>query len=190
MGMINALSTEFPGIVDCIKTDATVTDPYSGKCIKTLAIWDTGATNSVITRRVASNLGLVPVGRAVATGVHGSKVVPVYAVRITLHNENITMTTQVTECEELSAEGDTGMLIGMNIIKEGDFCISNYNGRTKMTFRVPSLAKTDYVEELELYKRCRLVHERNVQHHNHSDKCACGSGKQYKNCHGKYLPDG
>ena len=38
-------------------------------------------------------------------------------------------------------------LIGMDIITSGDFCISNLNGKTVMSFRFPSFARTDYVAE-------------------------------------------
>lgn len=67
---------------------------------------------------------------------------------ITLNNENITLTTLVSECEELSDNNDMGMLIGMNIINTGDFCITNFDNKTVLTFRTPSLAKIDYVEEI------------------------------------------
>ena len=40
-----------------------------------------------------------------------------------------------------------GFLIGMDIISMGDSAITNYEGRTIMTFRIPSLLKIDFVEE-------------------------------------------
>mgnify|MGYP003298516742 CR=1 FL=1 len=42
---------------------------------------------------------------------------------------------------------DGDVLIGMDVIRYGDFTISNYNGKTKMSFRIPSIQETDYVEE-------------------------------------------
>lgn len=186
---VNALSKSYISIQNCIKTDVKITNPYTAKEINTLAIWDTGATNSVITRSKAMELGLMPVGKATVTGVHGTKEVPVYLVKITLNNENITVTTNVTECDELSDTGDTGMLIGMNIISMGDFAISNFKGKTIMTFRVPSICEIDYVGELRLYNKCLKAHESNVIHKNRNDKCACGSGKLFKNCHALYIPE-
>ena len=35
----------------------------------------------------------------------------------------------------------------MNIINTGDFAVTNYNGVTKFSFRVPSLAHIDFVAE-------------------------------------------
>ena len=111
---------------------------------------------------------------------------PEYLVKITLNNENITLVSRVTECEELSAEQDTGMLVGMNIIRLGDICITNFDGKTVMTFRVPSLETINYVEEVNLHNKCLKIHELNIAKRL-PDKCACGSGKDYKNCHGKSL---
>lgn len=185
---VNALSKAYAGISDCIKTDVKISDPYTGKELNTLAIWDTGATNSVITKSKARELGLTEINRTIVNGVHGAKEVSVYAVKITLNNENISLTAYVTECEELSSNGDTGMLIGMNIISKGDFSISNFNGRTLMTFRVPSIRETNYVSELSEYNRCLKIHNINVSR-KLPDKCACGSGKLFKNCHEKYIPE-
>ena len=72
----------------------------------------------------------------------------------------------------------------MNIIKQGDFSISNYNGKTTMTFRVPSLCEIDFVKDIEEANRYKKIHELNIRR-KLPDKCGCGSGKLYKNCHGK-----
>ena len=39
------------------------------------------------------------------------------------------------------------ILIGMDIINQGDFAVTNLNGITKFSFRVPSTAHLDFVEE-------------------------------------------
>jgi hypothetical protein len=39
------------------------------------------------------------------------------------------------------------VLIGMDIIGAGDFSITNVNGITVMSFRLPSIKEIDYVEE-------------------------------------------
>jgi hypothetical protein len=38
-------------------------------------------------------------------------------------------------------------LIGMDVIVNGDFAVTNYGGKTKMSFRVPSLADIDFVRD-------------------------------------------
>ncbi len=137
---VNALTTSTPKS-NVIKTDVKISNPKTKKHIITKGIWDTGATNSVVTKSTAQALGLIPISMTHVRGVHGLKMVPVYIVSVTLHNENISLVTEVTECDELSDTRDTGMLIGMNIIGMGDFSISNFNGETTMTFRVPIFGK-------------------------------------------------
>lgn len=172
-------------IQDCIKTSAALINPQTGKACQTLAIWDTGATDSVITKATATELGLVPISKTQVRGVGGVYVTNIYRVTICL-NKNIPITCLVTECEELSDAGDTGLLIGMNIITLGDFTVTNYKGKTTMTFRFPSLVEVDYVKEMLEYQKFQKLHQLNVQK-KLPDKCGCGSGKLWKNCHGQSI---
>lgn len=183
--VVNALTNKSNGIANRIITPVRITNPITNQVFNTTAIWDTGATNCTITATAAKSLGLVPVSKATVNGVHGPKEVNVYFVKITLNNENITLTTQVTETAELSPGREVGMLVGMNVISKGDFCITNHDGHTVMTFRVPSLEPVDYVAEIAEYNHCLAIHNLNVAHNFKQDKCACGSGKDFKNCHGK-----
>lgn len=107
------------------------------------AIWDTGATGSVITQRVVDTCGLKPIGMTQVHHAHGMAMAETYLVNIGLPNRvgfaNMTVT-----------KGDlalTDALIGMDIITRGDFAITNKAGKTVMSFRVPSLVCVDYVEE-------------------------------------------
>ena len=104
-----------------------------------------------------------------------------YHINITLNNNQITLNTRVSECEELSDTHDTGLLIGMNIISLGDFTITNYEGKTMMSFRVPSLSSVDYVDEIGEFNKYQKIHESWKRSGN--NKCPCGSGKKYSNCH-------
>jgi predicted aspartyl protease len=142
---VHALTNSNKGIANSVITPVEITNVFTQSKAPTKGIWDTGATNSVITKSIAATLGLLPVKRTIVRGVHGVKEVNVYFVNITLNNKNITLNTQVTECDELSPDNSVGMLIGMNIITMGDFVITNYQGQTTMSFRVPSLQKIDFV---------------------------------------------
>ena len=42
---------------------------------------------------------------------------------------------------------DADVLIGMDIIGTGDFAVTNLNGLTKFSFRVPSLEHIDFVAD-------------------------------------------
>jgi hypothetical protein len=44
---------------------------------------------------------------------------------------------------------DVDILIGMDIIKKGDFAITAKNEKTKFSFQIPSTHDTDYSKELQ-----------------------------------------
>lgn len=177
---VNALTNSYGKKVNVILTPIKVIN-YIDKSyhIESLGLWDTGATNSCITKKHAQKLNLIPIQYANVTGVFGAKEVPVYYVNVTLNNQDISVNILVTECDSLSTDENVSMLIGMDIIGLGDFAISNYNGETTMSFRRPSIAKTDYVHLLKQSKPA------NTDKVGRNDPCPCGSGKKYKNCHGK-----
>ncbi len=45
------------------------------------------------------------------------------------------------------------ILIGMDIIAMGDFAITNGNGRSSWTFRMPSVEEIDFVKEIQEHNR-------------------------------------
>jgi len=141
-----SLTISARGIVNKLISVVEVRNPFSNDVVKVQGIWDTGATRSVVTASTANALGLISVGQRKVRGVHGIKNVNVYLATIRLSDTDIEITEQVTECDELSNDGSVGALIGMNIISTGDFAISNYRGRTKFTFRSPSIANVDYTK--------------------------------------------
>ena len=106
------------------------------------AIWDTGATNSVITEAVVTACGLAPTGMAQVRGVHGVAQAETYLVNIALPNIVMFTSIRVTK-------GDIGgadILIGMDVIGMGDFSVTNAQGTTKFSYRTPSIEHVDYVE--------------------------------------------
>lgn len=186
--MVNVLSHYGNIIERAIKTPVKIKDPATGQETSTMGLWDTGATGSAITQSAAQRLGLIPVAMTEVRGVHGTETVPVYNVILILNNENISIPVRVTEGKAVSfsAEGDADILVGMDIITKGDFCISNFEGKTVMTFRFPSLERIDYCKEVNDFNHFLKIHELNTQK-KLPDKCGCGSGKLYKNCHGLSL---
>ena len=108
----------------------TATDWMEVRCI-----WDTGATNTVITSNVVKTLSLSPTGKAIVRGVNSEKIVDTYIVDIGLPNRFAIRDVQVTECD-INTPG-IDLLIGMNIIQLGDFSISNGPGKTVFTFAMP-----------------------------------------------------
>ncbi len=134
------------------------------------AIWDTGASHSVITKKVADECNLKPIGVQEVHGVHSSELSNAYLVNIVLPNGVPFIGFRVTEAR-LTPGSDA--LIGMDIINRGDFALTHKDGKTLMSFRVPSVGYIDFVEQ----KAAGLSIGRN-------QKCPCGSGKKYKKCCG------
>jgi predicted aspartyl protease len=130
---VNTLLTEVQvDIPALIKIQNNV--PHSFQ--KFIAIWDTGATCSVITKNIVDKLGLIPTGKANVHGVNSSQVVDTYIVDILLPNSVNVQNVNVMVCEINSPGSD--MLIGMDIISTGDFAISNANNHTEFSFCIPS----------------------------------------------------
>lgn len=141
----HAFRTEFRSrIVSEIVTPAYVETPSAiahagtSKQIKVNAIWDTGATDSVITRSIVKQLALVPTGRTIVRGVNSETEVFTYFVNIGLPNRVMIENVKVTECE-LNSPG-IDILIGMSIIQLGDLAIANGKGHTIFSFAMPSFA--------------------------------------------------
>lgn len=140
------------------------------------AIWDTGATNTAISERVVNECNLVPISKATSNTANGQRIVNVYLIDLYLPNNVIIGGVRATE---FTAVEGSDLLIGMDVIGMGDLAISNYMGKTCFSFRVPSIACTDYVEQINLRKQASSTKI------GRNDPCPCGSGKKYKNCHGR-----
>jgi hypothetical protein len=150
------------------------------RLFSTKALWDTGATNSVITKDTVVKLGLSPVGKAFASHAGGRDVVNVYLVNIYLPNKLIIKGVHVTECEN---KDNFGVIIGMDIITRGDFSVTNINNKTVFSYRYPSSECIDFVSRA-LPKKQPIVVEPRL---GRNEPCNCGSGLKFKYCCGKSL---
>jgi predicted aspartyl protease len=138
---------------------------------KTQALWDTGATGSVISPSVAKALALTPSGTVKVTHAGGSSMSPTYVVNLWLPNNTGVSGVIVTEFPGHGCD----VLIGMDIMRHGDLSLTHYKGNTCMSFRMPSCAEVDFVKD----------HNRQVfAGVGRNDPCPCGSGSKFKKCHG------
>jgi len=118
------------------------------------AIWDTGASGTVLSERLVKKLNLPPIGKRLVSSCSESYESSVYIVDIALPNNVGVVGVQVTEAKNI---GRFDVLIGIDIITIGDLSICNYKGKTSFSFRIPSSSKRiDYVEEankLNFYRK-------------------------------------
>ena len=180
-GLANSLQTQC-GICEGISVDDLNKGVKHPPITNVTAIWDTGAEMSSISEKVVQAMGLVPVGRARNYTAGGEIEVNIYVINILLPcNVNFAM-VRVTGNDL----GDADMLIGMDIISQGDFAVTNVGGNTTFSFRIPSIERIDYVNpslaSTTVAKPAPPAHASKI---GRNDPCPCGSGKKYKNCHGR-----
>lgn len=132
------------GIANVLYTDVAVAFPSTNKHMVIKAIWDTGATNCVITEKVIKTLGLTPTGKVLSNTANGTVLKNTYIIDIGLPNGVIIQSITATSADALS--GGIEGLIGMDIINLGDLSITNHKGNTCMSFRIPSGHEIDYVK--------------------------------------------
>jgi predicted aspartyl protease len=169
-----ALTLKADGLLNVLRTDCGTSqafDPTKGEGQRPYstfqAIWDTGATGSVVTQNVVDTLSLKPIRIAEIQTGGGVYRTEVYLVNIILPNRVQFHTVHVSRGIVTGAD----VLIGMDIIATGDFAVTNLNGKTVMSFRWPSITKIDFV-----------VGSQTIVGRN--EPCPCGSGKKYKQCCG------
>lgn len=146
-------------------------------------LWDTGASSSCISKNLADRLGLAQTGIAQSFTAAGPTQTKTYVVNIGLPNNVQISMVQVSE----AVLNGFDVLIGMDIITLGDFSITNVGGRTIFSFRVPSTETIDYVQQYNQKEKSAHTPYIAPKTPGRNDPCPCGSGKKFKNCHGKGL---
>jgi len=146
-----AFTTSGKGLLRVLRTKVEITAGFDPN--KTLAnkqpsfktftaIWDTGATNSVITEKVVDQCGLKPTGMTRIRHADGEVRAEVYHVNIGLPNKVAFPNVRVTKLRLAGSDA----LIGMDIINYGDFAVTNTEGQTVFSFRIPSIQHIDFVK--------------------------------------------
>lgn len=105
-------------------------------------LWDTGASKSSIDNRIAHELSLIPIGMEKISTANGLVDVNTYLINLTLPNKVTIENLSVTSSD---LGDDVDLLIGMDVIKLGDFSITNTNKSTTFSFRIPSIEEINYV---------------------------------------------
>lgn len=131
---MSAISTVYPNVVREILTDVNVAShPASeGGFLRVRALWDTGATFSVISRDKVSELGLMPVDFSSAYTANGWYETPVYRIDVLLPNGIMIKGLRVSQSDLMVCD----MLLGMDVISLGDLHLTN-DGNTIFSFYIP-----------------------------------------------------
>ena len=159
-----SFTTSFNGHSNVLSNDVLISeafDPpselinsknYGAKKYK--AIWDTGATGTVITKKVVDECSLSPIGVKEVHTAAGASRANTFLVNVWLPNRLIVSNVEATLGK---LAGDIEVLIGMNIIGRGDFAVTNKDGKTVFSFRFPSCECIDFVRNPFKPKPARII---------------------------------
>ena len=145
---MGTITRRFQEKIDSIVTESYVyapTDLAQGGAVKRVKIqrslWDTGASVTLISARVAKVLGLTSIGKSGVSGYNqGIDVKDTFLVHIGLPTGDII--TNIMAMEFDTDEYD--VVIGMDVICNGDLAITNKDESTTFSFRIPSEQEIDF----------------------------------------------
>ena len=142
---MSILTKNFGKRQDAIITDCYIVMPEGVKdsegnrryCKIENAAWDTGATNTIISPEIVKVLELAPSGQCAVSSYGGVIETNTYTIDLCFDNGY-----KIANLQVLSGDNDNDfdydVLIGMDVITKGDFCISTLNGQTVFSFRMPA----------------------------------------------------
>jgi len=118
------------------------------KPVKIFAIWDTGATISCISPNALKKLGLEPIDSIMIEGINSLERCDQVLVHIGLPNTILVQNIKPAVC--IFSPSDIDFIIGMDVIKTGDFMLSNSEGKSLFSFATPPLPnRINLVNEAE-----------------------------------------
>lgn len=98
------------------------------------AMWDTGATNTLISSKIVKTLGLKPFGKSGISSANGIIETNTYLVHVSIPTGSVVTNVLALEDEN----DDYEVVISMDIISRGDFVFTNHEGHSTFSFRIPS----------------------------------------------------
>lgn len=163
--MASAFIIKQENLRDSLKSMVTIS--YKGASMNVVALWDTGATGSCIAMDVVEQLKLERMGFQKMRTPSGTRDAGIYQVDVLLPNH--VLIESLIVCDSEIGEQGIGLLIGMDIIKRGDFAVSNYGGKTAFSFRLPSEGILDFVAGIRFAnimgasRNVRKKNQKNIQ---------------------------
>jgi hypothetical protein len=126
-------------------------------------------------------MGLKPIGATVISTASGVRQTHTYLINVLLPNHVGITGLVVSECDNIAGD-NIGALIGMDIISQGDFSITNVDRKTCVSYRIPSVSIVDYVA---------MANQLGTGKVNPNEPCPCGNvgangmRLKYKKCCGR-----
>jgi hypothetical protein len=130
--------------VSLSKEDETMA-PDDARFLWRKALWDTGATQSCISDRLANELNLEMIGFVEISSAIGVHNVPTFYANLVLPSRLVFHDLELIQFNY--TEDDCDLIFGMDIMTQGDLAMTNLEGRTVFSFRIPSLHTLDFEAE-------------------------------------------
>ena len=148
--MIHSFTHKYKGRSNVLTLPVKITLKGTVGSFETQGIIDTGATASVISRNIAKNLNAIPqTFTKVHTASEQNVITPLYEADIEI-GESVNMVGLMVTSGAL-LEGSE-CLIGMDILSKGDLAVTNFDGKTCISLRIPSMQCIDFVESAKASK--------------------------------------
>ena len=137
-----AFHLEYKGLHEQLRTEVSIFVPGSNRHFECYAIWDTGANESSISKDVIDHLKIadLKIGDSHVKGVATNNYVKrdAFAVGVRIQNSVTLNYLRVHDNHSLD-HSENGMLIGMDVITQGNLMVCNYNSKTRFSFQYPAL---------------------------------------------------
>lgn len=128
--MDNIIEYKYGSIQNRIKSKVVLFGKNTS--VEVNALWDTGASNTCISNKVATELNLIVYGNLAMNTANGETFANVYTVDLLIENK-LPLKNNVVFSANLNNQ-DIDMLIGMDIIQLGNMQLINENNKTHFIF--------------------------------------------------------
>ncbi len=114
--------------------------------IKARALWDPGASITLMSKSLANRLGLAltPSGARLRTALGFESKVPEGEAWVTIVLGSFPVKLKVMVTEHAATDDDIDIVLGLDFITKGDFLISNDGGQLMFSFCYPSGFPVDF----------------------------------------------
>ena len=144
MEKIYAFTKKYDNITRVLTLPVKISLTGSNGCYKTQGIIDTGSICSVVSINLVEKLGGIPFSyHFISTASSHNTLTPLYKASIVLCDK--LEITNLTVSDGTLPEGEE-CLIGMVILSLGDLAVSHFEGKTCISFRIPSLQNIVFTE--------------------------------------------
>ncbi|MDR1343247.1 MAG: retroviral-like aspartic protease family protein [Prevotellaceae bacterium] len=145
MGKSYAFTKKYDNITHVLTLPVSISLIGSNGKYETQGIIDTGAICSVVSMNVVEKLGGIPFSyQFINTASAHNTLTPLYKAAVVLCGK--LEITNLTVSDGILPVGEE-CLIGMDILALGDLAATHFDGKTCISFRIPSLQSIEFTED-------------------------------------------